>query len=189
MDVPAPEIVRSALRQTAAVDQIHKTDARDSEVAHGRADNKGSAGNTERNKPQLTSTASTTANIFHPGDNSDEELAMLPMPWENKTENPNRKPLTAGTGPPKPVMVTDTMEEHMASAPSARSAPGTSEQPKPNMALLMGCPCCSARISKRANQCPKCKSAPYDNCQICSTSILVNSDSCQECGDPDPFNS
>lgn len=58
---------------------------------------------------------------------------------------------------------------------------------QPNEAMLMGCPTCDARISKRAHRCPKCSSAPYACCQICANRILVNAIPCPECGDPCPF--
>ena len=57
----------------------------------------------------------------------------------------------------------------------------------PNKALIMDCPSCGARISKRAHQCPKCGSTPYDHCQICAARILANTTPCPECGDPSPF--
>jgi predicted RNA-binding Zn-ribbon protein involved in translation (DUF1610 family) len=68
-------------------------------------------------------------------------------------------------------------------------ASGTGESvARPNEALIMGCPSCGVRISKRAHQCPKCGRSPYEHCQVCAIRILTNSDSCPECGDPDPFN-
>jgi predicted RNA-binding Zn-ribbon protein involved in translation (DUF1610 family) len=53
--------------------------------------------------------------------------------------------------------------------------------------MLMDCPSCAARISKRAPKCPKCGSSPFLKCQVCSALILANSASCGECGDPEPF--
>ncbi len=58
---------------------------------------------------------------------------------------------------------------------------------RPNTAMLMDCPTCGSRISKRAELCPTCDSAPYANCQICAGTILAHSSPCPECGDPDPF--
>ena len=58
---------------------------------------------------------------------------------------------------------------------------------RPNEALIMGCPSCGARISKRAQECPKCGSTPYDHCQVCAARILANTAPCSECGDPEPF--
>jgi len=65
--------------------------------------------------------------------------------------------------------------------------PVTGGMPQPNEALLMDCPACTARISKRAERCPKCGRAPYEHCQICASRILTNAVSCPECGDPLPF--
>jgi hypothetical protein len=62
-------------------------------------------------------------------------------------------------------------------------------QVAPNAAMLMECPACSARISKRAQSCPKCGRAPYEHCQICASRILANATPCPECGDPLPFGS
>ena len=58
---------------------------------------------------------------------------------------------------------------------------------RPNESLIMGCPSCGARISKRAQECPKCGSSPYDQCQVCAAEILANTAPCSECGDPEPF--
>ncbi len=73
-----------------------------------------------------------------------------------------------------------------ASAPSTRST-GAPAHGKPREGMLMGCPSCAARISRRAPACPKCGKAPFAHCQICTSRILSNSASCPECGDPSPF--
>ena len=58
---------------------------------------------------------------------------------------------------------------------------------RPNETMIMACPACSSRISRRAAQCPKCGTSPYDHCQICATKIVANTSPCPECGDPSPF--
>jgi hypothetical protein len=67
----------------------------------------------------------------------------------------------------------------------AKPAPAAGRQP--NAAMLMSCPGCEARISKRAARCPKCGGSPYNHCKICATLILTNAVPCPECGDPAPF--
>ena len=81
-----------------------------------------------------------------------------------------------------------------ASPPSATSrGAGKSTSPPARGAghrkggMLMSCPSCDARISKRAEKCPKCGSAPFSECLICFASIVADSAACPECGDPDPF--
>ena len=69
-------------------------------------------------------------------------------------------------------------------APAPAPAVGS---PRANQALMIPCPSCSARISKRAQECPKCGEAPYAQCQVCATRIVANASPCTECGDPDPF--
>jgi hypothetical protein len=63
----------------------------------------------------------------------------------------------------------------------------TDATPRPNPALLMDCPSCDKRISKRAPRCPHCGSSPYEYCEVCAERILANSASCPACGDPQPF--
>jgi hypothetical protein len=60
-------------------------------------------------------------------------------------------------------------------------------EPHPNDALLMDCPGCRARISRRAAECPKCGLEPFAYCQICAERIPVDVSPCPECGDPEPF--
>ncbi len=113
------------------------------------------------------------------------------MPWESGGTAPvsaSSQAKSASSGErEKPMLVSDTMEKPATTAKPA-TATGEAPTPQPNLAMLMPCPSCSSRISKRAELCPKCKEAPYNNCQVCSTKVLVNCGSCPECGDPDPFN-
>jgi hypothetical protein len=86
------------------------------------------------------------------------------------------------------MVITDNAEVTRTSTREQAPAASPPGPLRPNAALLMECPACDARISKRAARCPKCNTAPYQPCQICAMTILVSSESCGECGDPDPFN-
>jgi hypothetical protein len=106
--------------------------------------------------------------------------ASQQAPVPNRVRMPDSRP---GAEPvmrplPSPVSETKVITDGPQNAGTAK---------RPNEALLMGCPSCQARISKRAQLCPKCGSSPYAACQICANRILTNASPCPECGDPDPF--
>lgn len=156
-DMPAPEIVRSAVGQPSAVDQVPL----DSNLATQtvRQD-----GNMDMELPPFpwekkpSGTASPTPASSEPG-------------MVKTSDQPAGVPEVPQVKPTRPVVAT--------------TSPATSV--RPNAALLMACPTCEANISRRASSCPKCKSAPYSHCLICATRLLVSSKTCSECGDPDPF--
>lgn len=59
--------------------------------------------------------------------------------------------------------------------------------PESKEALLMLCPGCGIRISRRARHCPKCGEVAFTKCGVCGERILSGSSDCPECGDPEPF--
>ena len=61
------------------------------------------------------------------------------------------------------------------------------DAPAPRTTLLMECPSCPARISRRAARCPKCGEPPFAACQVCGEEIVAKIPECPECGDPEPF--
>jgi hypothetical protein len=101
-------------------------------------------------------------------------------PVPNRVRMPDPKPGSEPVVSPLPSPVKDT-----GATPDRPQDPRSSA--RPNEALLMGCPSCQARISKRAQLCPKCGNSPYAVCQICANRILANASPCPECGDPEPF--
>jgi hypothetical protein len=107
--------------------------------------------------------------------------ASQPAQVPNRVRMPDSKPATEPTISPPATLVQDTKVITDGPQEAKKTAA------RPNEALLMGCPSCQARISKRAQLCPKCGCSPYAACQICASRILSNSAPCPECGDPEPF--
>ena len=70
---------------------------------------------------------------------------------------------------------------------AAPKAAAPDSPPRARSDMLMVCPSCGERMSKRARRCPKCGSEPYATCGVCAARILSNTSTCSECGDPDPF--
>jgi len=135
--------------------------------------------------PPMTRTSHLTeepepAQVTRPTAAPQPAQASQPAHVPNRVRMPDSKPASEPTTGPPATQVRDT--KVMDDGPQ-----DTKNATRPNEALLMGCPSCQARISKRAQLCPKCGCSPYVACQICATRILANSSPCPECGDPDPF--
>lgn len=97
----------------------------------------------------------------------------VPMPEPEKPPAATPAAMPAAKPAAKPVATVVPMSTDMG--------------PRPNPTLLMDCPSCERRISKRAPRCPHCGSSPYEHCEVCAERILANSTSCPACGDPQPF--
>ena len=70
---------------------------------------------------------------------------------------------------------------------AASQAPIELDLPESKELLLMLCPGCGSRISRRARHCPKCGEVPFAACSVCGERIHSGSSECPECGDPEPF--
>lgn len=107
------------------------------------------------------------------------------------SEKPRKRVKPARKGDPSRRSASATKRPRK--APTAETSPAPTEAVKevelsgPRADLLMGCPGCAARISKRAKRCPKCGEAPFAPCGICGERIVAGSPECPECGDPEPF--
>lgn len=53
--------------------------------------------------------------------------------------------------------------------------------------MLIACPACKGKVSKRAEVCPQCNYPLMQECIICRTKIPIDGKCCHHCGDPDPF--
>jgi len=182
ISVPGPGIVRDSLEQKLTLksnedgdlDEIEVEEiapARDSaERKQGREGRHSSSESPASNESPRTAERARSTEEKSETKGSDDIRAVE----ISSTPEPAREP--------EPVPVRAKPAEKSAPLRAVRDASG---QPRKNM--IMSCPSCRARISKRAPKCPKCGQAPYRSCQICSSLILVNSAACGECGDPDPF--
>jgi hypothetical protein len=182
ISVPGPGIVRDSLEQKLTLKSNDDGDLDEIEVeeiapAHDSAERKkGREGRQSLSESSASSDASHTAERSRPAEEkkeakeSDEFHAIEASPAPEPARDP--EPVAVRTKPAE-------------KSPPLRAVRDASGRPRKNM--IMACPSCRARISKRAPKCPKCGQSPYRSCQICTALILVNSAACGECGDPDPF--
>lgn len=202
VEVPAPDIVRARSGQNAAAQN-----------GPGKTLDRNQDTTTKKESPteaqQLDSDSLSNQNTQdtaperHPllAANTPRRRATAPASFgTNATSNPRKQQGTTTGSTDKSVdqvflgmgeeamIISDNPEVTKTSSREQAPAAATVSPLRPNAALLMGCPACDARISKRAARCPKCNTAPYQPCQVCAMTILVSSESCGECGDPDPFN-
>ena len=110
------------------------------------------------------------------------EAADAAEDQDSKPKKPAPPAQSAEAPAPTPAPATPR-----ADTPPKPAKPSRKPGARPAKDLLMECPACGARISKRAESCPKCGRPPFDGCQVCAARILAGSGSCPECGDPDPF--
>jgi len=182
IDVPGPGIVRDSLEQKLTLKSNADGDLGEIEVeeivpARDSAERKkGREGRPPSSASSASDDAPRAADRARPqeekedAEESDQQLVIDATP----SPEPAREP--------EPVSVRARTADKGSSLRAVRDAAG---RPRKNM--IMACPSCRARISKRAPKCPKCGQSPYRSCQICAALILVNSAACAECGDPDPF--
>jgi hypothetical protein len=208
VEVPAPDIVRARSGQNSAVQNVPgNTPNQNSETTSNAAPPADEAQQDAVSQPSqgAVETASQENPLpeEHPllAANKPRRRATAPASFgTNATSKPREQKSTSSDSTDKSVdqvflgigeeamIITDKPEVTRSSSGVQAPAGSTSSAIRPNAALLMECPACDARISKRATRCPKCNTAPYQPCQVCATTIMVNSESCGECGDPDPFN-
>lgn len=129
------------------------------------------------------------------GYNIDDDESGTPGPGSVRSAAASlERELAAGMmQPARQSSVSSEPERRKAAPLSAAAAPtpmhpaAGDSQPQPNQSLLMGCPSCSASISRRAPHCPRCGAAPFQYCVVCAQLIIAKAPSCPECGDPQPF--
>jgi hypothetical protein len=129
------------------------------------------------------------------GYNIDDDESGTPGPGSVRSAAASlERELAAGMMQPARQFSVSSKPERRKAAPlSAAAAPtpmrpaAGDSQPQPNHSLLMGCPSCSASISRRAPHCPRCGAAPFQYCVVCAQLIIAKAPSCPECGDPQPF--
>lgn len=182
IDVPGPGIVRDSLEKKLTLKRDDNGDLEEIEVeeiaparpVERKPGREGRPWSSESSVPgDAPRAADRSRSVEEKKDprNSDESIAVESIAVE-----------PAPAREPGPVAVRPRPADRNAPLRAARDAAG---QPRKN--LIMACPSCRARISRRAPKCPKCGQSPYRSCQICTSLILVNSAACGECGDPDPF--
>jgi len=187
IDLPGPGIVRDSLEkkltlkrdEDGVLEEIAVEDIDVDEIAPARGSAERRSGRDGRPwSPESTSPGvpPRAADRSRPVEekknvrNSDDAIVVDTAPTPEPAREPNPAPARARSA------------DKNAPLRAVRDAAG---QPRKN--LIMACPSCRARISRRAPKCPKCGQSPYRSCQICTSLILVNSAACGECGDPDPF--
>jgi len=180
IDVPAPGIVRDSLEQKLTLKRGDDDELVEIEVEEIAP----RSGSPERRKPregrQWQPEPPSTGDPHRPADRS------RPLQERKDTREVDQpvadEPSPASGAPREPAPVRTRSADK---GPPLRAVRDAAGQPRRN--LIMACPTCRARISRRAPKCPKCGQAAYRACQICAALILVNSGACGECGDPDPF--
>lgn len=189
MDVPGPGIVRDSLEKKltlksgtdGSLEEIDIEDVAPSGDAAARTGGR-------EGRHSSTNPSGSSASTDFP------RAAERTRPAEEKRESSRDDKATE-----EDLVVELTPEAEAAREPepvSARPKPADTGAPlrtvrdaagRQRKNMIMACPSCHARISKRAPKCPKCGRSPYRSCMICASLILVNSGACGECGDPDPF--
>ena len=189
MNIPGPGIVRDSLEQkltlkSGADGSLEEIEVDEVVPARNSAERK--KGREGRESSSDSSGSSASGDTPRAADRS--------RPAEEKKEEPAEE---KDNDEDVVVELTSELETERDSEPvPARPKPADKSTPlravreasgRQRKNMIMACPSCSARISKRAPKCPKCGQSPYRSCQICAALILVNSAACGECGDPDPF--
>ena len=178
IDVPAPGIVRDSLEQKLTLKRGDDGELEEIEEIAPRS------GPPERKNAR--DGRQWQADPTSAGDPHRAADRSRPMEERKDAREPDGpvahepSPLSGAAREPAPVRARSADK-----SPPLRAARDAAGQPRKN--LIMACPSCRARISKRAPKCPKCGQSPYRSCQICAALIMVSSAACGECGDPDPF--
>ncbi|HET6277791.1 MAG TPA: hypothetical protein VFG08_03315 [Candidatus Polarisedimenticolia bacterium] len=180
IDVPAPGIVRDSLEQKLTLKRTDDGDLEEIEIEAIVP----SSGTPERKKTREGSAWQGEPHAATgPHRTVDRPRAMEDRKDAREVAEPaahEPSPASGAAREPAPVRPRSADK-----SPPLRAARDAAGQPRKN--LIMACPSCRARISKRAPKCPKCGQSPYRSCQICAALIVVSSAACGECGDPDPF--
>jgi hypothetical protein len=161
LDVPAPGIVRDSLDRKLTLKKVDDGDALEIEVE----DETIAAGTAAQGRGAAPQRRPSDAKGASDPGRATGPVPVPGRPGEGETVAARAKAPDKGPGP------------RDARDPAGQARKG----------MIIACPSCRARISRRAPKCPKCGKPPYRVCQICASPILASSTACRECGDPDPF--